>query len=226
MPVERHARAGIALETDLWARGYRTVAGIDEVGRGAWAGPVVAAAVVLPPDAAGLAALLGSVDDSKKLTPAARRRLSSLIRSRALAVGLGSVPAPEIDQLGIVPATRRAMTEAVMALTPPPDFLLIDYLTLPGVACPQQGIAHGDAICLSIAAASIIAKVARDDWMAAQDEDYPGYSFAQHKGYGTARHAGALGRLGPCALHRLSFGPVARASSCATVEDQHASSHE
>jgi ribonuclease HII len=213
------------LETELWARGYRMVAGIDEVGRGAWAGPVVAAAVVLPPDGASLAPILGLVDDSKKLTDATRRRLSGLVRSCALAVGLGSVAAPVIDQLGIVPTTRRAMTEAVMALAPPPDFLLLDFLTLPDLPCPQQGIAHGDGISLFIAAASIIAKVARDDWMAAQEEVYPGYGFAQNKGYGTALHARALRRYGPCSLHRRSFRPVARASSCDHVEDQHAGSH-
>jgi ribonuclease HII len=201
----------LALESELWASGYRRVAGLDEVGRGAWAGPVLASAVILPADVGALAPLLGRVDDSKRLSPAERERLAVEIRRRALAVGVGSVPASEIDRIGIVPATKLAMIQALACLYLPPDYLLLDYLTLPVVRQPQRGLAHGDALCLSIAAASIIAKVARDAWMAAQESVYAGYGFARHKGYGTAEHQAALGRLGPCPIHRLSFAPVAPA---------------
>ncbi len=122
---------------------------------------------------------------------------------------MGSVPAAEIDRRGIVPATRQAMTAAVAGLPVPPDFLLLDYLTLPELALPQRGLPHGDARSLSIAAASIIAKVTRDRWMVEQAAVYPGYGFDRHKGYGTAAHQAALRRLGPCPLHRLTFAPVA-----------------
>lgn len=206
-------KAGLALEVELWAAGYRRVAGLDEAGRGAWAGPVVAAAVILPPDPDALAPLLGRVDDSKCLSPEVRERLYDLIRAHALAVGVGSVPADEIDRVGIVPATKAAMIQAAGALTSTPDFLLLDYLTLPGVPWPQRGLPHGDALSLSIAAASIIAKVTRDRLMITLDSACPGYGFAQHKGYGTAGHRAALGRLGPCPLHRLSFRPVAELKS-------------
>lgn len=201
-------KAGLALEAELWQAGYRAVAGMDEAGRGAWAGPVVAAAVILPPDPVALAPLLGRVDDSKRLSPGARERLYDLIRAHALGVGVGSVPAVEIDRIGIVPATQAAMKQAVEALASPPDFLLVDYLTLPGVPWPQRGLPHGDALSLSIAAASIIAKVTRDRLMITFDTACPGYGFAQHKGYGTAGHRAALERLGPSPLHRLSFQPV------------------
>jgi ribonuclease HII len=200
----------LSRECELWAAGYRLIAGVDEVGRGALAGPVVAAAVILPPDPLALAHLLGHVDDSKRLTPTARVRLDVAIRACAPAVGVGSVPAEEIDRIGIVPATRLAMSLALDALAPcpVPDYLLIDFLTLPDRSCPQLGLPHGDALSLSIAAASIVAKVARDAWMVAQEEAFPDYGFAEHKGYGTAFHQAALARLGPCPLHRSSFEPV------------------
>jgi ribonuclease HII len=199
----------LAHEAEFWQSGHHLVAGLDEVGRGAWAGPVVAAAVVLPADPRALAPLLGQVDDSKRLSPAARERLAVQIRARALAVGIGSVPAPEIDGAGILNATRRAMIAAIAALAVPPDALLIDYLTLATVRLPQRGIPHGDALSLSIAAASVVAKVWRDAWMAAQEDAFPGYRFSAHKGYGTHAHQVALGRLGPCPLHRRTFRPVA-----------------
>ncbi len=205
--VERQ-RAGLALEIALWGTGHCLIAGLDEVGRGAWAGPVVAAAVILPPPPAPLASLLGQVDDSKRLSPAERERLAILIRECAIAAAVGSVPAGEIDRIGIVPATRLAMCQALAGLSVKPDFLLLDYLTLPEIRLPQRGVPHGDALSLSIAAASIIAKVDRDRWMAGQDTCYAGYGFAHHKGYGTAEHQGALRRLGPCPLHRLSFQPL------------------
>ncbi len=206
--MRKYERAGLIYEQELWAGGYRTVAGVDEVGRGALAGPVVAAAIVLPPDITRLAPLLGHVDDSKRLTPAAREELCEPILACALAVGVGRVEAAEIDRIGIAPATRLAMRQALTGLAVPPDYILLDYLTLPDVACPQRGIPHGDALCLVIAAASVIAKVTRDRWMAEQDALYPGYGFAQHKGYGTAGHRDAIARLGPCVLHRMSFAPL------------------
>jgi len=208
MPMHHIERAGLAFEQELWAGGYRAVAGVDEVGRGAWAGPVVAAAVVLPPDISRLAPLLGRVDDSKRLTPTARAELYEPILACALAAGVGRVEAVDIDRIGIAPATREAMRRALAALAVPPDYILLDYLTLPDMTCPQRGVPHGDALCLAIAAASVIAKVTRDRWMTEQDAVYPGYDFAQHKGYGTAGHRGAIARLGPCALHRMSFAPL------------------
>lgn len=200
--------AGLAIEEALWAAGYGAVAGVDEAGRGAWAGPVVAAAVILPPDPLALAPLLGKVNDSKRLSPAARARAFDLIHRCALAVGVGLVEASVIDQIGILPATQQAMLDALASLTVSPDFVLVDYLALPDLTCPQRGIPHGDALSLSIAAASIVAKVTRDRWMVDRDGEYPGYGFAAHKGYGVATHAAALTRLGPCPLHRLSFRPV------------------
>lgn len=205
--VERQ-RAGLDLEQELWETGHCLIAGLDEVGRGAWAGPVVAAAVILPPPPAPLVSLLGRVDDSKQLSPAARERVAVAIRDCALAIGIGSVPACEIDRIGIVPATRLAMLQALAGLSLKPDFLLLDYLTLPDTPLPQRGVPHGDALSLSIAAASVVAKVDRDHWMAGQDLCYAGYGFAGHKGYGTAKHQEALRRLGPCPLHRLSFQPL------------------
>jgi ribonuclease HII len=201
--------AGFVLEAELWSAGYRAVAGVDEVGRGPWAGPVVAAAVILHPDPDALAPLLGQVDDSKRLAPCQRERLFNPIHQLALATGVGRVEASGIDRVGIAAATRQAMRQALAALAVQPDFVLLDYLTLPDLPLPQRGVPHGDALSLSIAAASIVAKVTRDRWMTEQEKVYPGYGFARHKGYGTAEHHAALVRLGPCELHRLSFAPVA-----------------
>jgi len=197
-------------ERELWTAGYRSIAGLDEVGRGAWAGPVVAAAVILPVDRADLQAVLGAVNDSKVLTPRRREALLPLICSTALAIGIGHAPPEFIDACGIVPATRAAMWMAVRNLSIRPDFLLIDALRLPEASVPQRGLIHGDARVLSIAAASIVAKVHRDHWMVGLDAEIPGYGFSSHKGYGTWRHRAALERLGPCPLHRRSFAPVRR----------------
>ena len=204
-----HEQPGLAFELALWKAGRQAVAGVDEVGRGALAGPVVAAAVILPPDPETLAPLVGRVDDSKRLTPRQREMLYGEVTARALAVGVGRCEAIDIDRLGIVPATRCAMTLALAALSVPVDYVLLDFLTLPGVSWPQRGIPHGDALSLSIAAASIIAKVTRDRWMCEQAGTYPGYGFEKHKGYGTAHHRAALERLGPCDQHRMSFAPLA-----------------
>lgn len=200
--------ASLCYETALWAEGYTRIAGLDEAGRGAWAGPVVAAAVVLPADRMSCVPLLGVVHDSKQLTPEQRERLYLAIQEVAVGVGVGIVPASVIDRVGIVPATRQAMYQALEALSPPPDHLLIDALELPQVSLPQQVLAYGDAISLSIAAASVIAKVTRDHILVELDSRYPGYGFAQHKGYGTALHRAALARFGLCAEHRKSFRPM------------------
>ena len=152
--------------------------------------------------------MLCDVNDSKQLTPLRRAQLYPVILQTALAVGVGLCSAQYIDQHGIVPATHEAMRLALRDLRLPPDYLLIDALTLPGVAWPQRGLIQGDAHVLSIAAASIVAKVTRDRWMVHLDAQQPGYGFAAHKGYGTAAHRAALARLGPCAQHRMTFAPL------------------
>jgi ribonuclease HII len=195
-------------ERTLQAQGYARIAGLDEAGRGAWAGPVVAAAVVLPLDRPDLTRVLGGVRDSKRCTPRQRHELLAHIRRVALAVGVGSVPATRIDETGIVPATREAMTLAVRGLRVAPDALLIDALQLPELSLPQTALIKGDARSLSIAAASIVAKVTRDRHMIDLDERHRGYGLAQHKGYGTRQHQQALALLGPSPLHRLSYAPL------------------
>ncbi|GIV95576.1 MAG: ribonuclease HII [Herpetosiphonaceae bacterium] len=195
-------------ELALYQAGFSRIAGVDEVGRGCWAGPVVAAAVVLPERVLAQPELLSGVDDSKLLTPGAREEAAELIRALALAVGVGAVPAYLVDCLGIVRATRLAMAQAVLCLPLVPDAMLIDALALPEIPLPQRALIHGDALSLSIAAASIVAKVARDRLMIALDCGFPGYGFASHKGYGTPRHKAALARLGPSLIHRRSFRPV------------------
>ncbi len=195
-------------EKALWQAGMRLVAGLDEAGRGAWAGPVVAAAVILPAFDE-LPAELRDVDDSKCLSPAQRQRLYHAVLRHAYAWGVGIVPAQEIDRLGIVPATRTAMELALDSLTCRPEAVLVDALRLPEVSCPQEAIIRGDQLCVSIAAASIVAKVTRDHWMTAAHAWLPAYGFAHHKGYGTAEHRSALQRYGPSPIHRLSYAPVA-----------------
>lgn len=210
----RRQHPTIAEETALWSLGYRLVAGVDEVGRGCLAGDVMAAAAILPADSSILSRLHG-VRDSKQMTARQRAALYERIQAEAVALGLGRVPAAEIDRLGIMAATRQAMTLAVMSLPVRPDFLIIDALRLPGVAIPQKPIIRGDAQSLSIAAASVYAKVCRDRWMAEMDSRYPGYGFAHNKGYGTAMHLQALRSLRPCDLHRRSFLPVRAAENAA-----------
>lgn len=195
----------LTLEQSHWAAGRR-VAGLDEAGRGAWAGPVVAAAVVLPP-LPDLADLLAGVDDSKRLPSALRERLAERIEAMA-AVGIGRADAADIDDLGILAATQLAMERALAALPERPDFLLVDYLPGPLGRWPQQRLVRGESVSLSIAAASIVAKVHRDRLMAELDRAYPGYGLARHKGYGTPEHQAALARLGPSAIHRRSWAPL------------------
>ena len=187
--------------------GYPCVAGVDEAGRGAWAGPVMAAAVILPlePDPA---AALCAVNDSKKLSPVQRADCRALIEQIASAFAIGSASAQEIDELGIVGATRLAMLRAIDALPIKPDALIIDAVRLPGVAIHQRVFNFADSISLSVAAASILAKTERDALMQRLELTHPGYGFGVHKGYGTRKHQEALRALGVSTVHRRSFAPI------------------
>lgn len=197
-------------EKVFWAQGYKNLAGVDEVGRGAWAGPVITAAVILDPEN-----IPTGLNDSKKLSATQRTYLAQLITQSALSLAVGTQSATEVDTFNILEATRRAMMQAIEQLDPTPDFLLIDAVHLPKVKIPRQSIIRGDAQSVSIAAASIVAKVYRDQLMTAFDTQYPGYGFARHKGYGTAEHQAALEKLGPCVIHRLSFrGVVKKEADC------------
>ncbi len=200
-------RPTLAVEFGLWQQGLSRIAGLDEAGRGAWAGPVAAGAVILSP-AADLVERLKGVRDSKQMTACQRTFWAERIRAVAMAWGVGFASCTEIDEMGIVPATRLAMQRALQQLEIPPEHLLIDALRLPAVDLPQQAVIKGDTHILSIAAASVLAKTERDARMARLDGEYPGYAFARHKGYGTAAHRAALESLGPCAEHRRSFSPV------------------
>jgi ribonuclease HII len=199
----------LSFETRLWLQGVQAVAGIDEAGRGALAGPVAAAAIILPADP-DLSQQLTGVKDSKQMTPLARTRWAIRLKEIALTWGVGFASAEEIDAIGILPATCLAARRAVEQLKPPPEHLLIDYIRLPEISIPQTSLVKGDARCTSIAAASILAKTSRDLTCNELDERYPGYGFRQHKGYGTAAHLAALQRLGPAPVHRRSFAPIAR----------------
>jgi ribonuclease HII len=196
--------------------GFRTIAGVDEVGRGALFGPVVAAAVILPERMKGLAR--AGLKDSKQLTREQREKLDRRIRKVALAVSVAEVDAETIDRVNIYQATRMAMLEAVLGLTLAPDHLLIDAMRVDH-PCRQTKLIYGDALSLSIAAASVVAKVHRDALMRELDTVHPGYGLASHKGYGTPAHRRALVEIGPCALHRRSFAPVRLVDPDAVVED-------
>ena len=194
----------LQFERRFWGQGMGLVAGVDEAGRGCLAGPVVAGAVILPQEVD-----IPGLDDSKKLSPEKREKLFEQIPDQALAVGIGQIEAGEIDQLNILQASLKAMRQALERLGTTPQKVLIDGNTLPGSPFPEVPVVDGDARCLSIAAASVVAKVHRDRLMIAYDSQYPGYGFADHKGYGSAAHLAALREHGPCPLHRRSFGPVA-----------------
>ncbi len=193
----------LEVERSLWATGYVHIAGIDEVGAGPLAGPVVAAAVILP-----INADLPGVDDSKALSPARRERMDTAIREVAIAWALGICSVEEIDTLNVYQASREAMRRALEGLCIVPDFVLVDARSVPNCTIPQRPIVKGDATSLSIAAASIVAKVARDAMMCRLALEFPFYGFEQHKGYGTAVHLEALRKHGPCPAHRRSFSPV------------------
>jgi ribonuclease HII len=188
--------------------GYCAVAGLDEAGRGAWAGPLVAAAVVLPQPVTRASELLQGVRDSKQLTSDQRERLFDLIQRTARAVGVGIVRSSDVDRLGLGPAGRLAFAEAVNSLAARPDYLLIDAFRVPEVPLPQKPIIFGDCLSLSIASASIVAKVVRDRMMRELDQAHPGYGFGRHKGYGTRLHQQSLAERGPCAEHRMSYSPL------------------
>jgi ribonuclease HII len=199
-------RTLLRYERVLWARGLTRIAGVDEVGVGPLAGPLVAAAVILPCEVA-----LRGVDDSKKLAPAQRARLSAAIKDCAVAVGVGVVTVEEVDRLNTFWASIEAMRRAVQALPVDAEHLLIDARRIPGLTVPQDPLIKGDSRSYSIAAASIVAKVERDAMMTALDCDFPQYGFARHMGYGTREHLAALARHGPCPIHRRSFLPVSQA---------------
>lgn len=200
------AAPNISFESPLWAQGWH-VAGLDEAGRGAWAGPVTAAAVILPQDSHLLECLNG-VRDSKQVNPANRERLAAIIYQVASAWGVGSASNIEIDTLGIISATRLAMQRALEILTPPPDYLLLDAIFLPESSIAQTALVKGDQRSLSIAAASILAKTHRDAVMVENGGQFPFYGFEHHKGYGTRAHQNALALFGKCNLHRSSFKPI------------------
>jgi ribonuclease HII len=202
--------ASLELETAVFTTTHLSlIAGLDEAGRGALAGPVVAAAVILPLDNPAALAELSEVNDSKQLTAKTRERLFSRITQHATAYGVGLESAAVIDEIGIVAATKRAMVTAVSQLSPAAQYLLIDgRIRLKTVPLPQQAVIRGDGLSLSIAAASILAKVTRDRLMVALDAYYLPYGFAQHKGYGTLQHRTAIEKYGPAPIHRYSFAPI------------------
>jgi len=199
-------RVLLRFERELWARGIVRIAGVDEVGVGPLAGPLIAAAVILPPEVS-----LRGIDDSKKLSRPVRTRLSDAIKAVAVGVGLGVVTPEEVDRLNTFWAAIEAMRRAIAALPEPAEHLLLDARRIPELALPQDAIIKGDRRSYSIAAASIIAKVERDARMDALDPLYPQYGFAHHMGYGTREHLDALARYGPCPIHRRSFIPVNQA---------------
>jgi ribonuclease HII len=191
--------------------GYSSVAGLDEAGRGAWAGPVVAAAAIL--NLAKVRKLRkAAVNDSKRLSPRRRERLFPIIQAACRAWGIGLADAGEIDAIGILPATRLAMRRAIDALSASPDALIVDALRLPEVDLLQRAFNFADSISLSVAAASILAKVTRDRMMVDLAAAHPGYGFDRHKGYGTQAHREALNALGSCPIHRKTFKPILETS--------------
>lgn len=188
------------IENELYQKGYKLIGGADEVGRGPLAGPVVTAAVILKPDSA----IIG-IDDSKKLSEKKREELFDKIIADAVAYKIDFVFEDEIDKINILEATKLSMTRAINGLEVQPDIMLIDALNLPNVHVKQKAIIHGDALCYCIGAASILAKVTRDRFMAEQDKFYPEYGFKKNKGYGTKEHMDALRKFGPCKIHRRTF---------------------
>lgn len=200
--------AHLQKEIALLKQGYCCIAGLDEAGRGAWAGPVVAAAVILPINQPDLATQLTGLRDSKKLTPSQRERLFDIIQEVARATAVGTADATQVDNLNVVGATRQAMEQALDKLLVEPDHLLLDHIKLPTVDIPQDSFPKADNISLTVAAASVIAKVTRDRLMVEYHQLYPDYAFDRHKGYGTRFHQNALATCGPCDIHRMSYAPL------------------
>lgn len=197
----------INFEKKLWKKGITLVAGIDEAGRGAWAGPVAAGAVILPNETSILKNLNG-VRDSKQMTAHQRAIWAERIKQIAVCWGVGLASNEEIDQLGILPATKLAMKRAILSLDYVPKHLLIDAVKLRDIEIPQTALIHGDALVLSIAAASVLAKTTRDAILVDLAIDYPGYGFERHKGYGTKMHREQLRLMGPTKIHRFSYEPI------------------
>ncbi len=195
-------------ETALWRSGLRWVAGVDEAGRGALAGPVAAGCAVFPSGLNLAEAGLIGLRDSKEMQADSREKFAVRVKAAAAAWAVGFASAAEIDQLGIVPATRLAIRRALLNLEPLPDHLLVDALALPDVPIPQTTLIKGDARSLSIAAGAVLAKTSRDAWMNSLASQYPAYGFLQNKGYGVAAHLDALARFGPCPEHRFTFARV------------------
>jgi ribonuclease HII len=194
----------LRLEQELWAQGKRFIGGIDEAGRGAWVGPVCAAVVILPANPE-IIKPLACVRDSKLLSPLHREQAADCVKTIALGWSIGYSSAREIDEIGILPATRQAVLRSIQSLTIYPEFLLMDYIHWPGLKNPHLMFPKGESLSLSIASASVIAKTSRDALMRELDLQYPGYGFAKHKGYGTREHQQAINRLGLCDIHRKSF---------------------
>lgn len=190
-------------ERELLKRGFSIVAGVDEAGCGCWAGPVYAAAVILPFDSR-----IGLVRDSKTLSLEQRERVAALVKEEAAAWAVAFATSQEVDALNIRRAGALAMLRAVSALTMRPQFVIVDAFSIPGLEIPQKAVIKGDLKVKSVAAASVLAKVARDFEMRRQDGLHPGYGFANHKGYGTKEHQAALAKLGPSPIHRLSYAPI------------------
>ena len=202
-------RPDLAFEGPLWHEGRRFIAGVDEAGRGALAGPVSAGAVVLPPGDQNSFTILEGVQDSKVMTVRDREKWALMIKEIALSWGVGFASAAEIDKIGIVPATCLAASRALSRLDCKVEHILIDFITLPDVDVPQTPLVKGDARSLSIASAAILAKTARDALLEEMDLEFPGYHFASNKGYGTEAHRLAIEEFGPCDQHRCTFSPIA-----------------
>ena len=198
-----HLKQMLAFERGWWSQGHTAIAGVDEVGTGPLAGPVIAAAVVFPPGTA-----FAGVDDSKRLTPAEREAAAEVIRARATGIGIGAACVEEIDRLNVYHAALLAMRRAVEALPQPPERVVVDARVIPGIAIPQEALPQADARVFCVAAASIIAKTYRDALMDDLDAVFPAYGFRSHKGYATPDHQEAVRRHGPCPAHRASFGYI------------------
>ena len=214
--IEREPAVGTAFEEEARGRGFRLIAGVDEVGRGALAGPVVAAAVILDPERP----LPRGLNDSKKLTALQRERIAGELKATALCYAVGLVSAEEIDRTNILIATRRAMRDALEQLCPAAEFALIDAVQLREIALPHRAIIRGDSCCASIAAASVVAKTYRDALMRELHQEFPHYGFDAHVGYGTRAHWEALRQHGPCAIHRRTFRGVVREAEQSAAAEQ------